>query len=128
MLSGWNETIPIGITQLAGIDPHAYSGPYDDSQTLYFNWSSINQGTASSGAYRVHVEVTGTGGGTWDWDIFSSNVGQYHWLTNDQPVGPLAAGNHTFKVWLDHLGVVEELDDQNDLWFNIAKQISELCP
>ena len=93
-LGNWNDKIPIGTTQLYGTNAHSYTGSYSNNQTLYFNWASLNQGTAAAGGYRVHVVVTGTGGGAWDWDIPSGDAAStYRSLTLDQAVGPLAAGS-----------------------------------
>jgi hypothetical protein len=114
--ASWNEKTPIGTTQLAGTDLHNSTGPFNDSQVLYFNWASINQGAAASGGYRVHVQVTGTGGGTWDWDLASNAINEYWYLVSDQSVGPLDAGTHTFKVWVDYQGAVSEADENNNYY------------
>ena len=114
--SGWNDNIPVGTTQLSGSSAHAYTGPYDDSQTLYFNWASLNQGTATASNYNVHAEVTGTGGGTFDWNGISTDPGYVTYLTNDRAVGPLAAGQHTFKVWLDSTSAVSESNEGNNYY------------
>jgi len=112
----WNDKIPIGTTQLAGNAVHAYTGSFFDNQLLFLNWTSLNQGTGAAGPSRLHIEVTGTGGGTWDWDIPSHNASQYFYLATDQSVGPLAAGSHTFKVWVDYLGAVSEADETNNYY------------
>jgi hypothetical protein len=114
--SNWNDTIPIGTTQLNGTNAHAYNGTFYDNQTVYFNWASINQGSADAGGYRVHLEVTGTGGNSWDADLSSDPVNQYWLWTQDQPVGPLAAGPHTFKMTVDSLSQVAESNENNNYY------------
>jgi hypothetical protein len=116
MAAGWNDKIPIGTTQLAGDAVHSFNGPVYDNQTLYFNWATINQGTAVAGAYQVHVEVTGTGGGTWDWNISNNDVNSFWHLEYDQSVGPLTSGPHTFKIWVDYQGSVTEADESNNYY------------
>jgi M6 family metalloprotease-like protein len=112
----WNDKIPIGMAPLAATATHSFTGSFYSSQTLYFNWASINQGNDASGGYRVHVEVTGTGGGSWDWDIQSDAVNEFWYLQNDLSVGPLSAGTHTFKVWTDCLGSVAEFNENNNYY------------
>jgi hypothetical protein len=112
----WNDKIPIGTSQLAGTDAHSYNGVFYDNQTLYFNWASANLGGASASSYTVHVEVTGTGGGSWDWTSITTPAGNYTYLTSDQPVGPLAAGSHTFRVWVDYNGNVAESNEGNNYY------------
>ncbi|GEM_PF-7061912 len=114
--SGWNDEIPIGITRLAGTNAHTYSGSYYNDQTLYFNWASFSQGALGASNYTVHVEVTGTGGGSWDWTGLTTLAGYHTYLTTDQSVGPLAAGNHTFKVWVDYASGVSESDEGNNYY------------
>ncbi|MCX6353376.1 MAG: hypothetical protein NTZ78_00555 [Candidatus Aureabacteria bacterium] len=112
----WNDKIPIGISQLAAGSTHSYSGPYYNNQTLYFNWGSNNQGSAAASGYTVHFEVSGTGGGSWNWTSQSTNPGYWNYLTNDQAVGPLSAGSHTFKLWLDYNGNVSESNETNNYY------------
>ena len=112
----WNDKIPIGITQLAGTATHNYTGPYYSNQTLYLNWASINNGSVAATGYTVHVEVTGTGGTTFDWSGITTNPTIYTFVTNDQSVGPLSAGSHTFKVWCDYTGVVTESNETNNYY------------
>ena len=104
----WNDKIPIGTSQLAHDATHSYTGSYFDNQTLYFTWGSLNQGGARASGYTVHFEVTGTGGGSWDWPGQTTDAMYWIFPDNDQGVGPLSAGNHTFKLWLDYYGNVDE--------------------
>lgn len=110
----WNYAIPIGTTQLAYDATHSYSGPYYSDQVLYFNWGSINNGGSTASGYTVHVEVSGTGGNTWNWTSITTSPGYWTHLTTDQGVGPLSAGTHTFRVWLDYTGVVSESSESNN--------------
>ena len=114
--ANWNDKIPIGITQLPAGSDHTYNGPYTSGQTLYFNWGSVNNGDATATNYTVHFEVTGTGGGTWDWSGLTTNPAHWTHLTNDQPVGPLAEGNHTFKLWVDYGDDVPESNEANNYY------------
>jgi hypothetical protein len=126
--SNWNNKLPVGTTQLGINDAHSYSGVYLDNQTLYFNWASINQGTVASGSYTVHVEVTGTGGSNWNWTIPSDAVNEWYGLTTDQAVGPLAAGSHTFKVWVDYNNTVSESNETNNYYertINVSASLVE---
>jgi hypothetical protein len=104
----WNDRIPIGLTPLKASDAHSYTGPYYDTQTLYFNWASANQGEATAVGYAVRVEVTGVGGDTWNWPDITTESGWCTWLDPDLEVGPLSEGPHTFKLWLDYTNVVDE--------------------
>jgi C1A family cysteine protease len=114
--SGWNDRIPISTTQHAGTDPHTETGPYNSGQVLYFNWASANYGGTAAVGYTVRVEVTGTGGGVFTWSSITTNPGYYVYLVSDQPVGPLSAGSHTFKVWVDYTGVVPESNETNNYY------------
>jgi hypothetical protein len=62
----------------------------------------------------VHVEVTGTGGGTWDWTGLTTAPNYWTHLTTDQAIGPLSAGTHTLKVWVDYNGTVGESSEENN--------------
>ena len=93
---------------------HNYSGAYYDNQTLYFNWDSINQGTAAASGYRVHVALSGAGTGSWDWTGQSTAAGYSTYLTTDQSFGPLVAGTYTLTVWLDYDGTVSESNEGNN--------------
>lgn len=112
----WNDKIPIGVTQLYGTNTHSYSGTFPDNQPLYFNWSSANLGSAPAGAYRVHFEVTGSGGGSWDFDLSTNRVGTCWFSIQDRVVGPLAAGSHTFKEWVDYNGTITETNENNNYY------------
>ncbi|GAF99841.1 unnamed protein product, partial [marine sediment metagenome] len=96
----WDYKIPIGTSQLPWSYTHSYSGPYYSDQTLYFNWGSNNQGSATASGYTVRVQVTGTGGSIWDWTNQSTSPGYWSHLINDQSCGPLSVGSHTFKLWV----------------------------
>lgn len=110
----WSSGLPIGIAQLAGGTDHAYSGPYYDNQPLYFNWGSYNTGVGPATNYTVKVQVTGQGGGSFLWSGLSTPSDDLITLTNDQVVGPLAAGTHTFRVWLDYADTNDENDELNN--------------
>jgi hypothetical protein len=122
--ANWNNKIPIGTSRLGLNDAHSYSGSYFDNQTLYLNWASYNQGNAAAGAYMVHVEVTGTGGGSWNWSIPSTAIGQWYASTLDQAVGPLVAGSHTFKVWVDYNGTVDEGSNEGNNYYERTITVS----
>lgn len=126
--SNWNDKIPIGPTQLARTDAHSYSGLFYDNQTLYFNWGSLNQGTADSGSYTVHVEVTGAGGGPWEWTVASDAVNWWYGSTTDQAVGPLSAGSHTFKVWVDYNNSVDEGANEGNNYYERTVSVSTAAP
>ncbi|MHC1725050.1 MAG: S8 family serine peptidase [Syntrophobacteraceae bacterium] len=114
--SNWNDKLPIGTSQLAWDADHSYTGPYKDNQTLYFNWGSVNQGAVMASGYTVHVEVTGAGGGSWNWTGLSTGPGTWTHLGTDLAVGPLDAGTHTFKVWVDYTAAVDESDETNNYY------------
>ena len=114
--SHWNDKIPIGTSQLAGDASHSDTGPYYSNQTLYFNWGSLNQGSGAASGYTVHFEVTGTGGGTWNWPNVTTDPNYWTFLLTDQAVGPLSVGNHTFKLWLDYNNGVSESDEANNYY------------
>ena len=114
--TAWTDKLPVGITQLGYSATHNYSGPYYDNQTLYFNWSVLNQGTVAASGYRVHVEVTGTGGGSWDWTGVSTLASWWVCLTTDHALGPLAAGAHTIKIWADYDNTVSESNESNNYY------------
>jgi hypothetical protein len=114
--SAWNDKLPISATQLGGTATHSATGPYYSDQVLYFNWASGNIGTVAASGYTVHVEVTGAGGGTWDWAGASTAPGTYTCLPADQAMGPLAAGTHAIKVWVDYGGAVAESNEGNNYY------------
>ncbi len=114
--SNWNYSIPVGTTQLGGTAAHSEAGPYYDNQTLYYNWASANLGTATATGYKIHVEVTGTGGGSWDWSGLTTDPAYYTYLLMDQAFGPLSAGSHTIKIWLDYDGTVSESNESNNYY------------
>ncbi|MCD4653126.1 hypothetical protein K8T06_04255, partial [bacterium] len=119
----WNDEIPIGVTQLSGGDTHDYTGPYNSDQTFYYNWASINNGGSDATGYTVRVEVTGTGGHTLEWTNIATSPGHYTYLSNDQPVGPLSAGSHTFKIWVDYNGHVDESNESNNYYERVINVI-----
>ena len=124
--SGWNDKIPIGVSQLPGADPHSYTGPYYSNQVLYFNWACLNQGDDSASGFTVHFEVTGTGGGSWSWPGLSLDPGWSTYLTNDQAVGPLSVGSHTFKLWVDYTDVVSDECDENNNYYERTIEVIPL--
>ena len=105
-------------TQSAGSAAHTYAGAYYDDQPLYFNWLSQNAGSLNALNYTVHAEVTGTGGSIFDWTGINTPALGSTMLTTDQVVGPLSAGSHTFKLWLDYPGngVVNEFMETNNYY------------
>lgn len=124
--ANWNDKIPVGTTQLGFGAAHNYTGNYYDHQTLYFNWASINQGASATGSYTVRAEVTGTGGGTWTWTVTNNPVNEWFASTLDQAVGPLAAGAHTFKVWVDYNNNITEASEANNYYertINVTTQV-----
>jgi subtilisin family serine protease len=114
--ANWNNRIPIGISQLASDASHSYTEPYPDGQTLFFNWRTLNQGNSTAPGHTVHLEVTGTGGGMWNWSCPPVDPGSGATLTMDQAVGPLSGGSHTFKLWVDYFNDVAETNDVNNYY------------
>lgn len=124
-LVNWNDDIPIGITRLQGSQDHLYEGSYYSNQTLYFNWGSANVGDAVASNYTVRVEVTGEGGEVIEWSNQSTDPDTLTYLDWDQDVGPLAPGEHTFKLWLDCGYNVDESNETNNLY---ERTITVLAP
>jgi len=111
----WLYTIPIEISRLQWDQDHVYSGPYYSDQVLYFNWGCLNEGNAKASGYAVRFEVTGEGGGIWEWvDIVTTDPMYWVYLVADQAVGPLSEGSHTFKLWVDYYEDVVESDEANN--------------
>jgi subtilisin family serine protease len=119
----WNDKIPIGIAPLTGDDAHTYSGPYTSDKFLYINWASYNQGNFTANNYTIHLEITGTGGGSWSWTS-STPAHYYTYMSTDLVVGPLAIGSHTFKLWLDYTNVVSESNETNNYYERTIDVIS----
>ena len=126
----WNDKIPIGISPLAFDQAHTYTGPYYSNQTLYFNWGSLNQGTADVlSSYTIRFEVNGTGGVILNWaPVPPLAPGHWTYLTTDLGVGPLSEGNHTFKLWLDYTGVVSESNESNNYYERTINVESPTAP
>jgi RHS repeat-associated protein len=110
-LGNWNNFIPVDTVQHAATEAHAYDGVFYDNQTLYFNWASDNIGNLAAAGYTVRAEVTGTGGAVFSYTGISTDPGNITRLTMDQAVGPLAAGTHTIRIWLDHADTVGEVSE-----------------
>ncbi len=111
----WNNVLPIGITPLDADDSHSYEGPFTDYHTLYVNWAVANVGTEAASDYTVRLEVTGQGGGVWEYSSLSTGLGDdWESLAADLAVGPLSPGDHTVKLWIDHANAVEEIDEENN--------------
>ncbi|MCO6455657.1 MAG: pre-peptidase C-terminal domain-containing protein [Pirellulaceae bacterium] len=114
--TNWDDFIPIEIVQRAGGDPHTYAGPYYSDQPLYFNWLVANFGDAPANGYSVRFEVTGQGGGSWQWNNVDTSPGSPVRLVNDQAVGPLSAGTHTFRLWVDYADTVSEPNELDNYY------------
>lgn len=114
--AGWNNKIPIGTNQLSGTNTHSYTGNFYDNQILYFNFASANLGAVAASNYTIRAEVTGTGGSNWTWTVNSTDPSNFAYLTTDMPIGPLASGSHTFKVWLDYNNNVIETSETNNYY------------
>ena len=125
--SNWNNNIPVGTTQLSWDAAHSGTEPYYNNQTLYFNWGSANLGATSAAGYKVHVEVSGTGGGSWDWPGLTTAGGYWTCSATDQAFGPLAAGTHTLKVWLDYDNTVSESNEGNN-YYERTITVSTVAP
>ncbi|MCY2987522.1 MAG: hypothetical protein NTY19_06620 [Planctomycetota bacterium] len=115
-LGNWNDFIPIDVTQHAAAAPHACDGPYYSNQTLHFNWLSWNPGIGPACNYTIVAQVTGQGGGTYQWTDLNSVANASTDLTNDQSVEPLVAGAHTFRIWLDYGDMVAEADELSNYY------------
>lgn len=114
--SHWNDKISIGISQLAKEADHNYTGAYYDNQTLYFNLAWKNQGNVTTPEYTVHFEVTGTGGSIWNGTSLATPPNKVVALNSDVAIGPLAAGSHTFKVWIDYNNTISESNESNNYY------------
>lgn len=112
----WDDNIPIGTELLTGDDLHSYTGPYCSDQELYFNWASANMGDEPAEGYTVRFEIGGPENHYWEWDDCSTPGRHFTYLTNDQVVGPLVAGEYTFKLALDYTGVVNESTKSNNYY------------
>ena len=112
----WFDNIPIELSQLQWDEVHSYTGPFYSDQTLYFNWGSANYGDTDASGYTVRVEVTGGGGGLWEWTDTTTQVDYWTFLVSGQAVGPLSVGEHTFRLWIDYNGDVVESDEANNYY------------
>ena len=112
----WDDKIPIGITRLAGSEDHSFSGPYYNDQILYFNWASLNQGGAPALNYTIRMEVTGSDGTNYV-ATCDTQPNSYSYGTNDFQVGPLLAGSHTFKLWVDNGNLIDNESDETNNYY-----------
>ena len=112
----WDDKIPIGITRLAGSEDHSFSGPYYNDQILYFNWASLNQGGAPALNYTIRMEVTDSDGAIYV-ATCDTQPNSYSYGPNDFQVGPLSAGSHTFKLWVDDGNLIDNESDETNNYY-----------
>ena len=113
----WNDVLPVSTTQLAGGKDHADSGPYYDYQTLYLNYGIANDShTSDAGSFTVRIEVTGEGGDTFNFPKSSLPLYTYDYNQTDFAIGPLSAGTHTIKMWVDSNNNINESNEDNNYY------------
>jgi len=121
----WNEELPVGTTQRNGDDYHNETGPYYDNQTLYINYACGNDGDKDAGHFTIMIEVTGEGGEILNFSKNSLASGYYTYNSTDIAIGPLTAGIHTIKLWVDYDGYVDESNEANNYY---ERTITVLSP
>jgi hypothetical protein len=115
--NNWNDMLPVSVTQSAGEEDHTDSGPYYDHQTLYLNYGIANLSrTEDAGPSTVRIEVTGAGGGIFNFSKPYLYSYTYDYNSTDFAVGPLSAGTHTIKMWVDYGDDVDESDESNNYY------------
>ena len=115
--SGWDDKIVL--STVTGTTTTA-STIYDD-ETIYVDFACINNGGGNAGHFRVGLYIDGTRVAYTD---VSSLLPGYYSYVLDAPMGPLAAGSHTFKVVCDYDNEVSESNESNNS-YERAKNVDE---
>ncbi len=123
--SNWNHTISVSKTPLSSTDNHVETEPYYDDETLYVNHAYFNRGSETAEDFTIRLEVTGTGDKSWSYTRSSLLPDYYACLVSDDiAIGPLPAGTHTLKIWLDSGNNVTENNESN----NYLERIITISP
>ena len=105
--SGWSDKIVVSKVTGTTTD----SSPLYTTDTLYVDWSIINNGNAAAGSFYVYIYVDGAY--RTFWNITSLNANAYTYA-NDYPIGSLSAGTHTITITADATGAIAESNETDN--------------
>ncbi len=130
--SAWNDKIPVSRSQLSGTDTHSDTEPYYNDETLYINYACTNNGNVDSGDFIIKLEITGEGGEILTYSKLPLSDGYYTYNPTDIAIGPLSAGTHTIKMWVDHYNSVPESNESNNYYERtvtvLAREVTLVLP
>ena len=108
--SGWDNKIVV--STITG--SHSSTSPIFNTQTLYIDWSIINNGTATiTTTFYTRLYVDGVFKNSW---LFGSlGAGAYAWAL-DYNIGILSAGTHTISLITDATGTVVETNEADNTY------------
>jgi len=101
---GWTDKIIVSRTTGTTTD----STSLTTADTLYVDWSVINNGSVAAGAFYVYVYVDGTYKGYGSIASLSANT---YATWNDLSIGTLSAGTHTIQITADATGAITESNE-----------------
>jgi subtilase family serine protease len=85
-----------------------------DTQTLYVDWGCLNNANDDiAGTFYIRLYIDNVSTAAWTKTGLPHNTYTYYL---DQPVGPLSAGTHTFKLVVDSDGNVAESDETDNIY------------
>jgi len=106
--SGWSDKIVVSNTTGTTND----SSPLYTTDTLYIDWSVINNGTASTNTtFYSRLYVDGVERQSWYTPPLNVN---YSASVEDYSIGTLSAGTHYIKIITDATGAVQESDESDN--------------
>lgn len=117
--SGWDNKIVLSTVT----GTHTSASTIYDNQTIYLDWAVINNGSSDiTQTFYSKLYVDGVLQVTYTSSGLQANYYMYYY---DQPIGPLSAGLHTFKIVVDANNNISE-SDENDNEDSITITIQHL--
>jgi hypothetical protein len=102
--SGWSDKIVVSRTTGTTTDSTGLSA----ADTLYVDWTVVNNGNATAGAFTTYIYVDGAHKSSWTSDSLLANTYSY---ANDYSIGSLSAGTHTITITADPIGAIAESNE-----------------
>src|SRR5581483_3840430 len=99
--AGWSDKIVVSTVTGTSTD----SPSPTTADTLYVDWSVINDGTVSAGSFTTGLYVDGVLKNSWVSGSLGANVYTY---VQDYSIGSLTAGSHTIQITADTGNTVAE--------------------
>jgi len=119
---GWSDKIVVSNTTGTTTD----TTPIYTTDTLYVDWSVINDGTgATSATFSTTLYVDGVAQQTWHTNpplgINNYTDGLYY------SIGTLSAGDHTIKIVTDTTGAISESNESDNEYTRTISVVNESC-